>query len=320
METTMQNRMANFGPQSTTDEVLQGIDLTGKTVLITGGTSGLGQESARALAEHGANVIITGRNMEKADSVAEAIANATGQTVETEQLELGSFASIRAFAGRILQRETPIDLLILNAGVMACPASKTEDGLELQFGSNHIGHFLATCSIVPILAEGGRIVSLSSAGHHFSPIVFDDIQFENREYDRWASYGQSKTANALFAVGLNRRLKARNIEAFSVHPGVIMTELGRHLTEEDVARYEAAVESGELTLKSIPAGAATQVLAATAPELQGQGGSYLADCQICATDDETESWSFVRSYAISPENADNLWSVSEKIVGESFPF
>ena len=320
METTTQKRTDKFGAETTADEVLDGMELNGKVVLITGGTSGLGEESARALAAHGAQVIITGRNIEKANSVADSISKSTGMPVETEQLELGSSRSIRSFADRILQRQQEIDMLILNAGVMACPQAKTADGFELQFGGNHLGHFLVTGLILPKIANGGRIVSLSSAGHQFSPVVFDDIQFENREYDRWASYGQSKTANALFAVGLNERLKGRNIEAFSVHPGAIMTELGRHLTEDDIARYEGLVESGKLKLKSIPAGAATQVLAATAPELQGFGGSYLADCQICATNDESESWNFVRSYAVSPENADKLWAISEDLVGETFEF
>ena len=312
------NRMDGFGADTTTDEVLAGIDLNGKTILITGGSSGLGKESALALASRGAKVIITARNLEKASGVVDHIRQETGATVDIEELELDSFASIRAFARRVLERAGSIDMLILNAGVMACPYSKTEDGFEMQFGTNHLGHLLMTCLIAPKLAEGGRIVSLSSAGHQFSPVVFDDIQFEHRDYDRWLSYGQAKTANALFAMGLNKRLAHRGIEAFAVHPGAIQTDLARHLTEEDIAMFQAQVDSGAMPLKTIPAGAATQVLAATAPELAGKGGTYLADCQICEVDDEAESWSVVRSYAVDPEAADRLWQVSEKMIGESF--
>lgn len=312
------NRMDGFGADTTTDEVLAGIDLNGKTILITGGSSGLGKESARALAAHGAKVIITARNLEKASSVVAQIQQDTGATVDVEELELGSFASIRAFAKRVLERPELIDMLILNAGVMACPYSKTEDGFEMQFGTNHLGHFLMACLIAPKLAEGGRIISLSSSGHQFSPVVFDDIQFEHRDYDRWLSYGQAKTANALFAVGLNKRLAHRGIEALAIHPGAIQTDLARHLTEDDIAMFQTRVESGAMSLKTIPSGAATQVLAATAPELAGKGGAYLADCQICEVNDEAESWSVVRSYAVDPEAADRLWQVSEKMIGESF--
>ena len=307
-----------FGADTTADEVLDGIDLSGKTALITGGTSGLGAESARALAAHGANVIITGRNLEKAVAAAESIQHEAGSAIEAEDLELGSIASIRAFADRILGRSSSIDILINNAGVMACPFEKTADGFEIQFGTNHLGHFLMTCLIAPKLTNGGRIVSLSSSGHQFSPVVFDDIQFENREYDRWLAYGQSKTANALFAVGLNKRLAHRNIEAFSLHPGAIQTDLSRHLPEEDVARFQRAIESGELPVKSVPAGAATQVYAATAPELAGEGGAYLADCTICPVSDADQPGNVVRSYAIDPENADRLWTISEQLVGETF--
>ena len=317
MQTQSMERLEQFGAETTADQVLEGIDLTGKSVLITGGTSGLGEESARAMAAKGAQVTITVRNMEKAEQVAARILAETESKIEVEELELASFASIRAFAKRILEREETIDILILNAGVMACPHSKTADGYELQFGTNHLGHFLLTCLIASKISDGGRIVSLSSSGHQFSPVVFEDLQFEKREYHRWAAYGQSKTANALFAVGLNDRLASRNIEAFSLHPGAILTELGRHLTEEDVAMYQERVENGTLPIKSIPAGAATQVLAATAPELAGRGGSFLADCHICPIDDEADSFTVVRSYAVDPDTADRLWRVSEEMVGET---
>ncbi|MEM9247276.1 MAG: SDR family NAD(P)-dependent oxidoreductase [Pseudomonadota bacterium] len=300
----------SFSKDTTTDEVLDGIDLTGKTVLITGGTSGLGQESARAMAEKGAKVIITGRNMEKAQSVADGIEG----DVSVEELELGSFASIRAFAARMVAAHPKLDIVINNAGVMASPYMETSDGFELQFGSNHLGHFLMTTLLMPALSEGSRVVALSSSAHQFAPVFFDDIGFKKTDYDKWAAYGQSKTANALFAVGLNARLKALGAEAFAVHPGVIQTELARHMTEEDVAMFAGGIESGAIPVKTIPQGAATQVFAATAPELAGKGGAYLADVQIAPIEAETEDFSKVRPYAIDVDAAERLWAVSEEMV------
>ena len=299
-----------FSKDTTTDEVLDGIDLTGKTIVITGGTSGLGQESARSMAAKGANVIITGRNMQKAKAVADEIDG----TVSVEELELGSIASIRAFAERMLAKHPKIDILINNAGVMASPYMETSDGLELQFGSNHLGHFLMTTLLMPALGHGSRVVVLSSSAHQFSPVMFDDIGFKSTPYEKWAAYGQSKTANALFAVGLNARLADKGAEAFAVHPGVIQTELARHMTEEDIAQFAGAIEAGIIPVKSIPQGAATQVYAATAPELAGQGGAYLADVQIAPIEDGTEDFSKVRPYAIDKDDAERLWTVSEDMI------
>ena len=317
---TQDNNGRSFGAETTTDEVLDGVDLSGKTILVTGGTSGLGKESARALAARGGHIIVTARDLDKAQQVVKEIQQSTGATIEVEQLELGSFASIRACAERLLARAEKIDILLNNAGVMACPYMQTEDGFELQFGANHLGHFLLTCLIAPQIAEGGRVVCLSSTGHQLSPVDFDDIGFEARDYNSWIAYGQSKTANALFAVGLNARLAARGIEAFSVHPGVIQTELSRHLTEEDVERFTVAIESGGLTVKTVEQGAATQVFAATAPELSGEGGAYLSNCVICPIDDEAQSDEVVRSYAVDVRLADKLWRISEEMVGQSFSF
>ncbi|MEM9477005.1 MAG: SDR family NAD(P)-dependent oxidoreductase [Pseudomonadota bacterium] len=299
-----------FNKDTTTDEVLDGIDLSGKTVVITGGTSGLGQESARAMAAKGAKVVLTGRNMEKAQAVADAIDG----DVSVEELELGSFASIRAFAARVLDKHPKIDILINNAGVMASPYMETSDGFELQFGSNHLGHFLMTTLLMPAFGEGSRVVSLSSSAHHFAPVMFDDIGFKSTDYDKWAAYGQSKSANALFAVGLNKRLADKGAEAFSVHPGVIQTELARHMTEEDIAMFASGIESGAIPMKSIPQGAATQVYAATAPELAGKGGAYLADVQIAPIEPDTEDMSKARPYAIDPDAAERLWAVSEEMI------
>ena len=304
---------AAFDKDTTTDEVLEGIDLSGKTVVITGGTSGLGRESARVMAGKGAKVVITGRNMEKARSVADEIDG----DVSVEELELGSFDSIKSFAQRLLADHPKIDILINNAGVMACPYAETSDGFELQFGSNHLGHFLMTQLLMPALGEGSRVVSLSSAAHQFAPVMFDDIGFKSSDYDKWAAYGQSKTANSLFAIGLNERLKGKGSEAFSVHPGVIETELARHMTEEDMEMFAAGIESGAIPVKTVPQGAATQVYAATAPELAGKGGAYLADVQIAPVEEGTEDFSKVRPYAIDEEAAERLWIVSEEMIAQA---
>ena len=273
-----------FGAETTASEVADGIDLSGKVALVTGGSSGLGQETARVLAERGAHVILTARDVPKGEAVAAAIRASTGnQHVEVEELELGSLKQIRAFAERFLARHPTLHILVNNAGVMACPPAKTADGFELQFGSNHLGHFLMTCLLAPALREAApsRVVSVSSRGHHMSPVVFDDIQFERRPYDKWLAYGQAKTANVLFAVGLERRLGARGVHANALHPGAIMTELGRHLQPEDM-RVPPESRNRGMKFKSVEAGAATSVFAATAPELEGRGGLYLEDCHVAA--------------------------------------
>ena len=310
---------SKFGAETTASEVAEGIDLSGKVALITGGSSGLGQETARVLAERGARVILTARDLPKGEAVAAGIRASTGnQHVEVEKLELGSLKQIRAFAERFLARHPTLHILVNNAGVMACPPAKTADGFELQFGSNHVGHFLTTCLLAPALrrAAPSRVVSVSSRGHHMSPVVFDDIQFERRPYDKWLAYGQSKTANVLFAVGLERRLGARGVHANALHPGGIMTELSRHLQPEDLQFLQARTRG--MKFKSVEAGAATSVFAATAPELEGRGGLYLEDCHVAAVNDAADALDGVKSYALDPQNAERLWEVSEKLVGERF--
>jgi NAD(P)-dependent dehydrogenase (short-subunit alcohol dehydrogenase family) len=312
---------ATFGAATTTNEVLDGIDLSDRVTLVTGGSSGLGRETARALAAHGAEVILTARDLPKGEAVAAAIRSETGNDrVVVTALELGSLASIRAFAERVLAEHPRLDLLINNAGVMACPFAKTSDGFELQFGSNHLGHFLATGLLVPALRRGtaGRVVCLSSRGHHISPVVFDDVHFERRPYDKWLSYGQAKTANVLFAVGLERRLGASGIHALAVHPGAIVTELGRHLQQEDLVFLQA--RSRGMQFKSVEQGAATSVFAATAAELAGRGGLYLEDCHVAAIDDAPDALEGVKSYALDPEDAERLWELSERLVGTRFTF
>lgn len=310
-----------FGHDTTAAEVLEGIDLRGKVALVTGASGGLGEETARALAEKGAQVILTARDLAKGEAAAERIRASTGNArVEVESLELGSFASIRAFAERVLARHPALHMLVNNAGVMACPFGKTAEGHEMQFGSNHVGHFLMTCLLVPALRRGApsRVVSVSSRGHHLSPVVFDDLHFERRPYDKWLSYGQSKTANILFAVELERRLGAAGVHAFALHPGVIVTELARHLVPEDFESLRARQGDVPLLFKTVPAGAATSVYAATAPELEGRGGLYLEDCHVAGVNDAANAADGVRSYAVDPAQAQRLWQVSEELVGGRF--
>ena len=310
---------AKFGAETTASQVAEGIDLSGKVALIAGGSSGLGQETARVLAERGAHVILTARDMPKAAAVAAGIRASTGnEHVEVEELELGSLRDIHAFAQRFLAHHPALHIMVNNAGVMACPQAKTADGFELQFGSNHLGHFLMTCLLGPALlrATPSRVVSVSSRGHHMSPVVFDDIQFERRPYDKWLAYGQAKTSNVLFAVGLERRLGARGVHAIALHPGAIMTELSRHLQAEDFQFLQNRTRG--TNFKSVEAGAATSVFAATAPELEGRGGLYLEDCHIAAVNDAPDARDGVASYALDPGNAERLWQVSENLVGERF--
>jgi len=311
-----------FGFDTTTGEVLEGIDLDGKLALVTGASGGLGAETARALASKGARVVITARDVAKGEGVARGIRASTGNDdVEVEDLELGSLASIRPFADRFLARHDALQILVNNAGVMACPFGRTADGFELQFGTNHLGHFLMTGLIAPALLRGApaRVVSVSSRGHRASPVVFDDVHFERRPYDKWSAYGQSKTANILLAVELERRLGSRGVHANAVHPGVILTDLARHMEPEDFELVRQRSPGGKMRLKSVEAGAATAVYAATAPELEGRGGLYLEDCGVARVDDADDAAGGVRSYALEPSSAKRLWSISEEMVGQSFP-
>jgi NAD(P)-dependent dehydrogenase (short-subunit alcohol dehydrogenase family) len=315
----MTTARSGFGPDTTTDEVLEGVDLAGRLALVTGASGGLGAETARALASKGAHVLLTARNLTKAEAVAEAIRGSTGAEVEVEALELDALASVRAFAERFLAQHDALHILVNNAGVMACPESKTQDGFELQFGTNHLGHFLLTGLLAPALLRGApaRVVSVSSRGHQQSPVRFHDLAFENEPYDKWVAYGQSKTANVLFAVELERRLGGRGVHANAVHPGVIATDLSRHMDREDFERIRQR-SGGSLRLKTVEAGAATSVYAATAPELEGRGGRYLEDCHVAGVDDDPDAREGVRSYAVDPEAARRLWTLSEELVGQRF--
>ena len=318
--------MSKFGATSSADEVLDGKDLSEKLVFITGGASGLGQETARAMAAKGAHLVIAARDQAKLDEAASAIKDGSGsEKVETILCDLASLDSVRACATEAAERFDRIDLLINNAGVMACPLSRTAEGFEMQFGTNHVGHFLLTNLLMPMLKKGTtpRIVNLSSRGHVFDNVHFDDPNYETREYEKWTSYGQSKTANVQFSVGLEKRLAAHDIHAYAVHPGGIMTNLGRHMTQEDMEwmtnRIKKNSTSGEVNFKTIPQGAATSCYAATSADLEGKGGVYLEDCHVSKVDNDSQKEG-VRSYALDPDNAEKLWALSEKLVGESFAY
>jgi NAD(P)-dependent dehydrogenase (short-subunit alcohol dehydrogenase family) len=303
--------------QSTTDEALRGIDLSGKLAVVTGASGGLGLETARALAAAGATVLLAARDPSKTQAARRAIEEAVpGARLESAALDLASLDGVRRFAARFGESHGQLDLLINNAGVMATPFGRTADGFELQLGTNHLGHFALTGALAPLLlaAAPARIVNLSSGGHMISDVLWDDPNFDRRPYDKWIAYGQSKTANVLFTVELERRLGSRGVHSFAVHPGMILTDLGRHLTKDDFAALETMAKSapgggGLPAFKTIPCGAATTVWAATAPELGRSGGSYLADCAESA---ECAPW------ARDQTAARRLWDLSETLVGQRF--
>ena len=231
-----------FGAESTADEVLEGVNLSGKRVLVTGVSAGLGVETARSLVAHGATVVGTARDLEKARR---ALAAAGNPSVELVEMDLASLASVRKAAERVcLKRGKPFDVIIANAGVMACPQGKTQDGFETQFGTNHLGHFVFVNRLVPLLKSGARVVTLSSAGHQISDVDIEDPNFERTPYQAFTAYGRSKTANILYAVALDDRLKGRGVRATSLHPGGIQTELGRHMTPELVEQMMARINRG----------------------------------------------------------------------------
>ena len=306
----------SFDHTSTTDEVLEGIDLTGKEILVTGASTGLGEETTRALAAHGARVTMAVRDPERGEAAAARIrASVPDADLQVMTLDLASLADVRRFAQEFVASHDHLDVLIANAGVMACPQAETVDGLELQIGTNHVGHFLLTQLLVPLLGDGSRVVVLSSAGHRFSDVDLDDPHFDRSPYDPWVAYGRAKTANALFAVELDRRLRDRGAHAYSLHPGGIMTELGRHLTEETMSALSDSMPAGQaMEWKTVPQGAATTVWATTAPELDAHGGAYLEDCAVATTNPDTDPQSRggVKPYAADPARAAALWDRTEE--------
>ena len=315
-------RRMTFSFESTTDDVLDGIDLSGRRFVITGAASGLGEESTRALAAHGASILMLARDPQKNADAAERVrAVVPDADLSLDTVDLADLSSVRAFAGRYLDSSRPIDVLMNNAGVMACPFGHTADGFEMQFGTNHLGHFELTRLLEPAVLAGDnpRIVILSSAAHGISDVDLDDPNFEHTAYDAWVAYGRSKSANALHALALSQRLEG--VLSLSVHPGGIMTNLGRHLDDDllqqmlDRAkeRSAAAGESGGMQFKSIPQGAATQVLAATSAELVGHNGAYLADCGVGVEGGNIGTNGFA-PYIADADTAERLWALSEQML------
>jgi len=311
-----------FGAESTADEVLEGIDLSGKRVLVTGVSAGLGVETARSLVAHGATVVGTARDLAKARH---ALAEAGNPPVDLVEVDLASLSSVRKAADDLLARAKPFDVIIANAGVMACPQGKTQDGFETQFGTNHLGHFVFINRLVPLLNPCARIVTLSSAGHQISDVDLEDPNFERTPYQAFTAYGRSKTANILYAVALDGRLKGRGVRATSIHPGGIQTELGRHLTPELIEQMMARVNRGAagqapaFRFKTVPQGSATSVWAGFVAPADAVGGRYCEDCHVCAVNDDAASRVGVRSYALNLAHANDLWRKSEELVGERFP-
>lgn len=318
---------SGFEAASTTEDVIKGIDLSGKTAIVTGGYVGLGLETTKTLVAAGAKVIVPARSREKAEKYLEGVENVTIET-----MDLMNPDSIDAFAEKFLATEEPLHLLINNAGIMATPLIRDSRGNESQFATNHLGHFQLTNRLWPALqkANGVRIVNLSSRGHHFSPFIFDDPNFEQNEYNPWVAYGQSKTANILFTVSLDERGKNENIRAFAVHPGGILdTELARHLDINDPIFKGFFDENGKPILdpvnglKTVEQGASTQVWCATSPQLENLGGVFAEDCEIANIIVENDNTSDINEivrrkgvmpYAIDRENAERLWTLSEKLV------
>src|SRR5262245_4539658 len=309
----------SFDTHSTASEVVARLDLSSVSAIVTGASGGLGAESARALAERGARVTLTARDVAKGEDAAEKIRKSTGnQRVDVLPLELMSLDSVRAFAKEFSARHKTLNVLLCNAGVMACPLARTAEGWESQFATNHIGHFLLTGLLAPLLVASApsRIVSVSSRGHRFSPVVFDDIHFERRTYDKWSAYGQAKTANVLLAVELDRRLAKQRVRANALHPGGIVTELGRHLSQDDIQELMSRAPGGKTECKTPEQRAAPATWAATAPELEGKGGLYLDDCQIASVRTSPDDPTGYEAYARDHDAARRLWTVSEEHVGE----
>jgi NAD(P)-dependent dehydrogenase (short-subunit alcohol dehydrogenase family) len=316
-----------FGEFSTADEVLAGVDLTGKRFLVTGASAGLGVETARALAAHGAQVVGAVRDLEKGGRAVESVWTDAkqGGGIELVELDLADLASVRACADALIADGRLFDGVIANAGVMACPFGKTADGFEIQFGTNHLGHYLFVNRIAGLIKDGGRLVNLSSAGHRYADVDLDDPNFDHTLYDPWVAYGRSKTANVLFAVEFDRRHQGRGVRAAAVHPGGILTELSRYFEEgemerriEELSAVEVAAGRPPFRLKTIPQGAATSVWAAVVAPAETVGGRYCEDCHVAELATDPAGRGAVQPYAVDPERAKVLWARSEELVGEAF--
>jgi len=321
-----------FGATSTTDDVLSGIDLTGKRILVTGVSAGLGIETARSLAAHGAHVVGAARDLDKARTATAHVvadAEAKGGSLDLVELDLANLKSVRACADRLVEKGEPFDIVIANAGVMATPFGHTADGFETQFGTNHLGHFVLVNRIASLIRTGGRLINLSSSGHRFANVDLDDPNFERTPYEPFVAYGRSKTANILFAVAFDKRYQDRGVRAAAVHPGGIQTELGRYTDRnqiqkriEEMNRQLAAEGKPPFQWKTIPQGAATSVWAAVVADADEIGGKYCENCDVGNIVPENVPINVmskgVRAYALDPKTAEALWNKSEELVGESF--
>ena len=316
-----------FGATSTTDDVLEGVDLRGKRALVTGVSAGLGVETARALVAHGAEVVGTARDLAKAERATEAVRAAGSGRLSIVEMDLASLASVRACADALVRDGRPFDLVIGNAGVMAAPFGRTADGFETQFGTNHLGHFVFVNRIAPLIRAGGRVVMVASSGHRFANVDLADPNFEHTPYHPWMAYGRSKTANVLFAVEFDRRHKARGVRATALHPGGIQTELGRHLDADLLPQMLAKINADlqaegkpQYKWKSVPQGAATTVWAAAVARADDVGGRYCENCHLSEVTDAplSDISEGARPYALDPANAKALWAKSEEMVRERF--
>lgn len=324
--------MEVFGATSTTDEVLSGINLRGKRILVTGVSAGLGVETTRALAAHGADVVGAARDLKKAERATVQVrrdAAAAGGSLELITLDLASLKSARACANDLLAKGQFLDAIIANAGVMATPFGHTADGFETQFGTNHLGHFVFVNRIAPLLRKGSRLIILSSAGHRLSNVDLDDPNFERTPYEPFVAYGRSKTANILFAVAFDRRHRGRGVRAAAVHPGVIETELGRHMDPSQIQGLIQQINDqlaeqgkGPFQWKSVAQGAATSIWAGVVAKAEEIGGRYCENCHVGEIAPENVPISGasegVRGYALDPKNAEALWKKSEEMVEERF--
>ena len=321
-----------FGATSTTDEVLSGVNLRGKRILVTGVSAGLGVETAQSLAAHGAQVVGTARDLAKAEAATAPVqkeGTSSGGSLELIGLDLADLKSVRHCADALLAKGKPFDVVVANAGVMATPFRHTADGFEMQFGTNHLGHFVLVNRIASLIREGGRLINLSSAGHRFSDIDLKDPNFVKTPYEPFAAYGRSKTANTLFAVAFDRRHRGNGIRAAAVHPGGVQTELDRHVDPiqiqgiiEQTNKQLASEGKAPFQLKTIPQGAATSVWAAVVAPADEIGGRYCENCHVGRVVSEevtiTATSEGVRGYALDPKNAEALWKKSEEMVGEKF--
>jgi NAD(P)-dependent dehydrogenase (short-subunit alcohol dehydrogenase family) len=321
-----------FGATSSTEDILSGVNLRGKRILVTGVSAGLGIETARSLAAHGADVVGAARDLTKAETATTEVRKAAvagGGGFELIELDLASLKSVRASADKLLAKNEPFDVVIANAGVMATPFGKTVDGFETQFGTNHLGHFVFVNRIASLIRRGGRLINLSSAGHRISNVDLQDPNFERTPYDPLVAYGRSKTANILFAVAFDQRHCKRGVRAAAVHPGVIQTELGRYMDPsllqnliQQIDKQLTAGGKGPFQWKTIPQGAATTVWAGVVAPAEGIGGQYCENCHVgqIAPDHVTITGASegVRAYALDPKTAEALWKKSEQLVGESF--